>query len=93
MTTDHRTEDQKVAAVRTSMTMAGYDMTPVDEARGRRILRGEITLVIKLHWKSWRLKGIAIANVPSSFAGVLPNRRALLEGRLVYEMRAWMLIA
>lgn len=43
MTVDHRTEEQKVAAVRASMTMAGYDMTPDDEVRGRRILRGEIT--------------------------------------------------
>ncbi|WP_282939606.1 antitoxin VbhA family protein [Corynebacterium auriscanis] len=43
MTTDYRTEDQKVAAVRASMRMAGYDITPDDEARGRRILRGEIT--------------------------------------------------
>ncbi|MGV0409999.1 antitoxin VbhA family protein [Corynebacterium resistens] len=43
MTTDHRTEEQKVAAVRASMTMAGDDMTPDDEARGRRILCGEIT--------------------------------------------------
>ena len=43
MNTDHRTEDQKVAAVRASMTMAGYTMTPADESRGRRVLRGEIT--------------------------------------------------
>ena len=43
MSTDHRTEDQKVAAVRASMTMAGYDITPDDEATSRRILRGEIT--------------------------------------------------
>ena len=27
MTADNRTEDQKVAAVRASMTMAGYEMT------------------------------------------------------------------
>lgn len=40
---DYRTEDQKVAAVRASMSMAGYAMTPEDEERGRRILRGEIT--------------------------------------------------
>lgn len=43
MTTDYRTEDQKAAAVRASMTMAGYTMTPHDEERGRRILRREIT--------------------------------------------------
>lgn len=40
---DYRTEDQKVAAVRASMTMAGYTLTEEDETRGRRILRGEIT--------------------------------------------------
>lgn len=40
---DYRTEDQKVAAVAASMTMAGQPVTPQDEARGRRILRGEIS--------------------------------------------------
>lgn len=40
---DYRTEEQKVAAVHASMTMAGYTMTDEDEDRGRRILRGEIT--------------------------------------------------
>lgn len=43
MTTDNRTEDQKVAAVRASMTMAGYTMTTRDEEDVRRIFRGEIT--------------------------------------------------
>lgn len=43
MNTDHRTEDQKVAAVRASMTMAGYTMTPADEEDVRPIFRGEIT--------------------------------------------------
>lgn len=43
MTADNRTEDQKAAAVRASMTMAGYTMTPRDEEDVRRILRGEIT--------------------------------------------------
>lgn len=43
MNTDHRTEDQKVAAVRASMTMAGYTMTPADEEDVRLIIRGEIT--------------------------------------------------
>ncbi|WP_459610662.1 antitoxin VbhA family protein [Corynebacterium urogenitale] len=42
-TKDYRTEDQKVAAARASMSMAGYTMTPEDEERGRRILRGEIS--------------------------------------------------
>ena len=36
MTTDNRTEDQKVAAVRASMTMAGYTMTTRDEEDVRR---------------------------------------------------------
>lgn len=40
---DYRTEDQKVAAVAASMTMAGQPVTPEDEARGRRILRGEVS--------------------------------------------------
>lgn len=40
---DYRTEDQKVAAVAASMTMAGQPLSPEDEARGRRILRGEIS--------------------------------------------------
>ncbi|MBC2681285.1 hypothetical protein GSS87_02540 [Corynebacterium sp. 4HC-13] len=40
---DYRTEDQKVAAVRASMSMAGYTMTPEDEERGRHILRSEIS--------------------------------------------------
>ena len=31
MTPDNRTEDQKAAAVRASMTMAGYTMTTRDE--------------------------------------------------------------
>ncbi|MGO1949197.1 MAG: antitoxin VbhA family protein [Mycobacteriaceae bacterium] len=39
--TDYRTDDQKAAAVAASMTMAGQPVTPEDEARGRRILRGE----------------------------------------------------
>lgn len=43
MTTDNRTEDQKAAAVRASMTMAGYTMTTRDEEDVRRIFRGEIT--------------------------------------------------
>lgn len=43
MTADNRTEDQKVAAVRASMTMAGYTMTTQDEKDVRRILQGEIT--------------------------------------------------
>lgn len=43
MTTDYRTEDQKVAAVRASMTMAGYTMTPHDEEDIRQIFRGDIT--------------------------------------------------
>ncbi|MHA7686581.1 antitoxin VbhA family protein [Corynebacterium evansiae] len=43
MTADNRTEDQKVAAVRASMTMEGYEMTTRDEEDVRRILRGEIT--------------------------------------------------
>jgi len=43
MTTDNRTEDQKVAAVRASMTMAGYTMTAQDEHDIRRMFRGEIT--------------------------------------------------
>lgn len=40
---DYRTEDQKVAAVAASMTMAGQPLTPEDEARCRRIFRGEIS--------------------------------------------------
>ncbi|MGJ4108575.1 antitoxin VbhA family protein [Corynebacterium macclintockiae] len=43
MTTDNRTEDQKVAAVRASITMAGYTMTDQDEKDIRRIFRGELT--------------------------------------------------
>ena len=43
MTADNRTEDQKVAAVRASMTMAGYEMTAQDEEDIRRIFRGELT--------------------------------------------------
>lgn len=43
MTTDNRTEDQKVAAVRASMTMAGHTISREQEARLRRVLRGEIT--------------------------------------------------
>lgn len=43
MTTDNRTEDQKVAAVRASMTMAGHTISFEQEARLRRVLRGEIT--------------------------------------------------
>ncbi|MGJ4138795.1 antitoxin VbhA family protein [Corynebacterium evansiae] len=43
MTADNRTEDQKVAAVRASMTMAGYTMTTRDEEDVRRIFQGEIT--------------------------------------------------
>ena len=43
MTADNRTEDQKVAAVRASMTMAGYTMTTQDEEDVRRIFQGEIT--------------------------------------------------
>lgn len=43
MTNDHRTNAQKVAAVRASMSMAGYTMTAEDEERGLRILNGEIT--------------------------------------------------
>ena len=41
--TDPRSEDQKVAAVRASMTMAGYAMTPRDEEDVRLIFRGDIT--------------------------------------------------
>ena len=40
---DYRTEDQKMAAVRASMRMAGQDVDAETEAEGRRILRGEIT--------------------------------------------------
>ncbi|WP_297003941.1 antitoxin VbhA family protein [uncultured Corynebacterium sp.] len=40
---DYRTEDQKVAAVAASMTMAGQPVTPETELEGRRILRGEIS--------------------------------------------------
>lgn len=40
---DNRTEDQKVAAVAASMTMAGQPMTAETEHEVRRILRGEIT--------------------------------------------------
>ena len=43
MTTDNRTEDQKNAAVRPSMTMAGYTMIDQDERDIRRIFRGELT--------------------------------------------------
>ena len=43
MTADNRTEDQKVAAVRASMTMAGYEMTPRDEEDIRLIFQGELT--------------------------------------------------
>lgn len=43
MSTDHRTEDQKVAAVRASMTMAGHSISPEQENRLRRVLRGDIT--------------------------------------------------
>ncbi|WP_282938102.1 antitoxin VbhA family protein [Corynebacterium auriscanis] len=43
MNIDHRTEDQKAATVRASMTMAGYTITPQDEEDIRLILRGEIT--------------------------------------------------
>lgn len=43
MTPDNRTEDQKVAAVRASMTMAGYEMTSQDEEDIRRMFRGELT--------------------------------------------------
>lgn len=40
---DYRTEDQKLAAVAASLTMAGQPVTPEVEAVGRRILRGEIS--------------------------------------------------
>ena len=40
---DYRTEDQKVAAVAASMTMAGHPLTPEDAVRCRRILRGKIS--------------------------------------------------
>ena len=40
---ENRTEDQKVAAVAASMTMAGQPMTAETEHEVRRILRGEIT--------------------------------------------------
>lgn len=43
MNTDHRTEDQKVAAVRASMTMAGHSISPEQENRLRRVLCGDIT--------------------------------------------------
>ena len=43
MPTDNRTEDQKVAAVRASMTMAGHTISREQEARQRRVPRGEIT--------------------------------------------------
>ncbi|OLT55259.1 hypothetical protein BJF89_16015 [Corynebacterium sp. CNJ-954] len=43
MTRDYRTEDQKMAAVAASMTMAGQPVTPEDEVRCRRIFRGELT--------------------------------------------------
>ena len=39
--TDHRTEDQKAAAVDASMTMAGQPLSQDTEAEVRRILRGE----------------------------------------------------
>jgi predicted GTPase len=39
--TDHRSEDQKVAAVAASMTMAGQPMSAETESEVRRILRGE----------------------------------------------------
>lgn len=39
--TDHRTEDQKVAAVDASMTMAGQPLSQDTEAGVRRIIRGE----------------------------------------------------
>lgn len=42
-TEDHRTEDQKVAAVDASMIMAGQPLSPETEHQGRRILRGELT--------------------------------------------------
>ena len=40
---DDRTEDQKVAAVATSMIMAGQPVIPETEREGRRILRGEVS--------------------------------------------------
>lgn len=40
---ENRTEDQKVAAVAASMTMAGQPMTAETEHEVRCILRGEIT--------------------------------------------------
>lgn len=39
--TDHRTEDQKVAAVAASMTMAGQPLSEETESEVRRIIRGE----------------------------------------------------
>lgn len=40
---DPHNEDQKVAAVRASMIMAGQPLSSSLELEGRRILRGEIT--------------------------------------------------
>ena len=40
---DYRTEDQKVAAVAASMTMAGQPLSEETEQEVRRILRGEIS--------------------------------------------------
>ena len=42
-TDDHRTENQKVAAVDASMTMAGQPLSPGAERQGQRILRGELS--------------------------------------------------
>ncbi|MGP9725143.1 hypothetical protein ACT3SZ_14115 [Corynebacterium sp. AOP40-9SA-29] len=42
--TDHRTEDQKVAAVDASMTMAGQPLNQDTEAEVRRIFRGETSV-------------------------------------------------
>lgn len=41
---ENRTEDQKVAAVAATMTMAGQPMTAETEHEVCRILRGEITV-------------------------------------------------
>ncbi|MDY5840144.1 MAG: hypothetical protein SPJ78_05430 [Corynebacterium camporealensis] len=40
---DNRTEDQKIEAVRASLTMAGQALAPDNECRARKILRGEMS--------------------------------------------------
>ena len=43
MVYDNRTEDQKVAAVRASMSMAGHTISAEDEQRLRGVLQGELS--------------------------------------------------